>query len=158
MRHQPLSKPEQRTNSILRWRRIGVIAWLAYVWIILTWVLVCFPMSRAQRGPTRTTYGLLRWQVVTNWNQQTGIATVFPIGTTGRTKLRPAALFVTTVTVLGLTAFLAAYGQRWLRNLTPRWRCQSCGYIITGGFPRLNVCPECGELPNLHQDAWAFWR
>jgi hypothetical protein len=158
MRHKPLSKPQQRADSVLRWRRIGVVAWLAYVWIILTWVLVCFPQSRARHGPTRYTYGILQWQVVTTRDRQTGIATMFPIGTTGRTDVRPVALFASTVIVLGLTAFLAVAGHRWLRNLSPRWRCQSCGYIITGGFPRLNFCPECGELPNLHRDAWAFWR
>jgi hypothetical protein len=30
--------------------------------------------------------------------------------------------------------------------------------MVSGGFPRNNLCPECGELPNLRKDPWAFWR
>ena len=90
----------------------------------------------------RTSYGILRWLDVTD----------------GVSRIHPVAATLTILTCAAVTAFMVVYGRRTQRNLTPRWQCQNCGHVVTDGFPQSNVCSECGELPNLQKDPWAFWR
>ena len=160
MRDKPLNETEKRAVSILLRRRIGVITVLNLVWIVLMWFLWCFPHSRSVHGgkDIRTSYGILQWQDLTAAGEQVAIATLVPLRTAGTRRIHALAVTVTTVLCIGTTAFIGAYASRSMRNLTPRWRCQQCGYIVSAGSPRSNVCPECGELPNLQKEPWAFWR
>jgi len=149
------------------WLRIAVVVGLVFTWTTVVWTLSCFPYSRAVHGGVdiRTSYGLLRWFEVTARHKQAGIASLLPLETVGATRIRPVPAVISMAICVALTAFIAVYARRTLRNLTPRWQCQNCGYMVSAGIPRLNVCParsnvcpECGELPNLQKDAWAFWR
>lgn len=143
MPERPLSDQDRRTVRKLRWRRLGVSVWLLFVWVTLQWLLLVFPVERAVGPRLHTAYGLLRWLEVTS----PGAVTV----------RRPAAT-ITFLLCAGITLFLAAFARRALGNLTPRWQCSNCGFFVRGGFPRNNLCPECGELPNLRKEPWAFWR
>ena len=144
MRGRPLSKAEQRGVPTLFWRRVGVVAGLVFAWVTMVCVVSGFPYSRAVHGGAhlRTSYGILRWLDVTD----------------GASRIHAGAATLTLVTCAAITAFVVAYAKRALRNLTPRWQCQNCGYNVSAGHPGSNLCPECGELPNLQKDAWAFWR
>ncbi|MHC5006373.1 MAG: hypothetical protein ACYTGF_03330 [Planctomycetota bacterium] len=139
-----MTKSEQRAVPTLSWRQIGVVAWLIFVWVTLVWVVSGFPYTRAVHGGarTRTSYGILRWLDVTD----------------GVSRIHPVAATFTILACVAVTAFLVVYGRRTLGNLSPRWQCQNCGHEVTHGFPRSTVCSECGELPNLWKDPWAFWR
>ena len=143
MTPRSLTKAQQRVVTGLTWRRAGVTAWLLFVWATLTWLLFLFPYSRATHGKYGTAYGILRWLDVPDKG-----TTAISIGATAWTVLIFGAL----------TTFIVMWGYRSFRNLTPRWECQNCGFIVSGGFPRSNLCPECGELPNLRREPWAFWR
>jgi hypothetical protein len=143
MTERPLSEKDKRIVRNLRWRRIGVAAWLIFVWITLTWLVAGFPVTQATGRSVRTVYGLLRWLVVSD--------------TAGASVHRGAAV-ITFLLCAGITLFLVGYAHRTFRNLTPRWRCSNCGFMVSGGFPRNNLCPECGQLPNLRKEPWAFWK
>jgi hypothetical protein len=144
MRSKRLTKAEKRAVPTLSWRQIGVVAWLIFIWIMLVWVVSGFPYSRAVHGGSRlrTSYSILRWLDVTD----------------GVSWIHPGAATLTILTCAAVTAFMVVYGRRTLRNLTPRWQCQNCGHAVSDGLPQSNVCSECGELPNLQNDPWAFWR
>ncbi|MHC4080523.1 MAG: hypothetical protein ACYTFF_13400 [Planctomycetota bacterium] len=157
MRDTHLTNAQKRTAVTLLWRRVGAAVWLVFVWITLMWLLWCFPVSRSVGGGVRTSYGALQWQTIKG-GEQAGSAKLLPLGTVGRSRGRPvAAVFTLLISVAG-TAFIVVYGNRTFRNLTPRWQCQNCGHTVSAGYPQSNVCSECGELPNLWQDPWAFWR
>jgi len=144
MRSKRRINAEKRAVPTLSWRQIGVVVLLVFIWITLVWVLSGFPCSRAVHGGTtlRTSYGILRWLDVTDVVR----------------RIHPVAASLTILACAAVTAFMVVYGRRTLGNLTPRWKCQNCGHVVSHGFPRSNVCSECGELPNLRKDPWAFWR
>jgi len=131
---------------------------LTAMWVYLMWIVWCFPYSRPHDPGIRTSYGIMGWQEVTASDEQAGIASLLPLQTTGTTRFRPAAITFSVLLALGSTALIVSAAARAMRNLTPRWKCQKCGYVVSGGHPRSNVCSECGELPNLRRDMWAFWR
>jgi hypothetical protein len=143
MAERPLSEEERQTLKTLRWRRAGFAAWFIFVWATLVWLVALFPIARAAGASLRTSYGLLRWLVVVD---------------TGGYSVHRTAATITFIVCGAITLFVAAYAHRTFRNLTPRWQCSNCGFIVRGGFPRNNLCPECGELPNLRKEPWAFWR
>ncbi len=149
MRGKRPVKTEKRTVSTLLRRRIGVVVGLVFVWATVVWVVSYFPYSRAHGGSVRTSYGVLRWFEVTAPREQAGIASWLPLHTVGASRLRPVPATITLAICVAVTAFIVVYARRTFRNLTPRWRCQNCGYLVSDGFPQSNVCPECGELPNL---------
>jgi hypothetical protein len=144
MHDRSLSKASRRGAPTHLWRRIGVIAGLSYVWATLLWILSGFPYARAVHGGAhlRTSYGILRWLEVTD----------------GASRIHAGAATLTMLMCAALTALIVLYARRALRNLTPRWQCQNCGYNVSAGPPRSNLCPECGEPPNLQKNPWAFWR
>jgi hypothetical protein len=143
MRSKRLTKAERREVRTLSWRRFGVVAWSIYVWAMMVWVVSGFHHTQALgRARTRTSYGILRWLDVTN----------------GVSEIHPVTATLTFLACAAATAFMVVFVRRTLRNLTPRWECQNCSHVVSDGFPRSTVCSECGELPNLQKDAWAFWR
>ena len=158
MRGKRLTKAEKRVAGILAWRRIGVLVCLAFVWIVLMWLLWCIPIARSEGVSARTSYGVLQWQEGKGSPGQAGTAgRVLPLGIAGSSRIRPVAVAFTVLISVAGTAFIVVYARRSLRNLTPRWRCQNCGHVVSDGFPQSTVCSECGELPNLQKDPWAFW-
>ena len=158
MRRRPPINAGGSSPLTLVGRRVAVTLGLMAMWATVMWIVWCFPYSRPHSSKIRTSYGILRWQEVTDSREQTGIASLLPLQTTGATRFHPVAFTWTALLALGSTALVVSAAARAMRNLTPRWKCQKCGYVVSGGHPRSNVCSECGELPNLRKDLWAFWR
>jgi hypothetical protein len=158
MRSKRRIKAETHIAGSLGWRRIGVLVWLSLLWVMLMWLVWCFPLVRSDGISVHTTYGILQWQEGRSSRAQAGtVGRLLPAGIAGRSWINPVALAFSIVISAAGSAFLVVYGHRWLRNLTPRWKCRHCGHVVRDGFPQSNVCSECGELPNLQKDPWAFW-
>ena len=151
-------RPRPSNKSELLARRIAVIIGLTAVWAALMWLVWCFPYSRAYGGKIRTSYGVMKWQDVTDSHEQVGVASLLPLRTIGARSFHPVAITFSALICVSATVLILSAADDTMRNLTPRWKCQKCGYVVSGGHPRSNVCPECGELPNLRRDPWAFWR
>ncbi len=158
MNRRPTNNADGSARPTLVERRVAVIMGLMGMWAALMWNVWCFPYSRAYGPGIRTSYGIMRWQEVTASHEQAGIASLLPLQTTGTKSFRPVAITFSALFGLGSTALIVFAAARAMRNLTPRWKCQKCGYVVSGGHPRSIVCSECGELPNLRRDLWAFWR
>jgi hypothetical protein len=157
MSRRPTNNADGRADPARAWRRVAVIMRLTGMWAALMWIVWCFPYSRAYGPGIRTSYGIMRWQEVTASHEQVGIASLLPLQTIGARSFRPAAITFSALIGLGSAALIVSATARAMRNLTPRWKCQKCGYVVSSGHPRSIVCSECGELPNLRRDLWAFW-
>jgi hypothetical protein len=158
MRGQRQINAEKHRAGSLGWRRIWVLTRLAFVWLMVMWLVWCFPTIRRHGRSVRATYGIFQWYEWQGTRRQArAIGGLFPRLILGRHRVNPVPLTVSIIISAGSTALVVVVTRRWLRNLTPRWKCQRCGHVVSEGFPRSNVCSECGELPNLQKNPWAFW-
>jgi hypothetical protein len=149
---------QQRATPRVSRRRVAIVALSAFVGVMLVWLVVSCPYSRTIGiSDNCTSYGVLRWIQVTAPNEQHGIAAVLPIGMAGYCEMYPLSGIASAISALTIAWCVFAYARRELVNLSPRWCCQRCGHVV-GGSSHLNVCPECGDLPNRRKDAWAVWR
>jgi hypothetical protein len=134
-------------------RRVRGLCYVAILWVSAGIVLWALPLPQKVGGRMGgaantksklrgTKYGALGWSEVRF----------------GKTmEIRPIRLAATISVSVVATAWMAfACGRIW-RNTTPRWQCRYCGYDVAKALSTTSNCPECGRLPNLQKNPWAFW-
>lgn len=154
-----LTESQRATLRRLRRRRLSAVAWALVAGAVLLWLVMAIPHSRyGGLAKYTTSYGAIRWTEVVSPAEQGGIAAVLPVGTVGLQRIYPVRLVISCALCGAIVWVIVLCVRRELRNLSPRWRCQWCGHVVGAGHPRTNECPECGALPNLKCESWAFWQ